>query len=316
MFTTHFLTFNQKQYSALWLRVRLNAFVLSPNQQKIFKKCHKFEVKFSDFSLTPALENLYFRYKESVKFSATDSLEHLLLDYQIFNIFRSKQVEVFDQGKLIAAGVFDVGEKAAQGIVSFYDPEYKKYSLGKFLLLQKVLFLQSQHFEYFYPGYFAPGFKSFDYKLDIAPEVSEYFDLEQKSWKSLANFNPVALPLRKIENKLRQLSQELEMLGIQHDLLKYDFFDLNLTRNYREYMLLDTPRVLLLPVVSLMEEWIIVYNILTQNYEFTITRKAFQTNLEPIAGVYNSFLLKPVRILFSDKEIGGFLQKWVTVFSR
>ncbi|MBK9932742.1 MAG: hypothetical protein IPP61_14645 [Cytophagaceae bacterium] len=315
MFTTNFLTFDQKQFSALWLRVKLREFELSPTQQKIIKNCKNFEVRFSEFVLTSELENLYYNYRNSVSFTAVSSLQTLLLDQQLFNIFQSMQIQVFDKGKLIAAGVFDMGEKTAQGIVSFYNPEYKKYSLGKFLLLQKVLFLKSKNYDFFYPGYFAPGFKSFDYKLDIAPSASEYLDLENGKWTSLMDFNPVSLPLRKIEKKLKLLSIELGLLGVQHDLLKYDFFDLNMTREYKEYKLLDTPRILLLPSFPMHEEWLVTYSIVNKKYEFVVAQKAFQTNLEMQEGVYNKFLLRPVRILFSDPEIHGFLEKWIDAFS-
>ena len=80
-------------------------------------------------------------------------------------IYNTHEINLFDGEKLIAVGYFDIGTRSAAGISSFYDPSYKKYSLGKYLIYLKMEYCQKMGFEYFYPGYFVPGYKAFDYKL-------------------------------------------------------------------------------------------------------------------------------------------------------
>ncbi|MEJ7659632.1 MAG: hypothetical protein WKG07_08390 [Hymenobacter sp.] len=47
-------------------------------------------------------------------------------------------MEVRAEGHLIAAGIFDQGTRSLAGIVNFYDPDYRKYSLGKYLMLYEI----------------------------------------------------------------------------------------------------------------------------------------------------------------------------------
>ncbi len=71
-----------------------------------------------------------------------------------------------------------------QPVSSIYDPAYKKYSLGKFMIYEKMLYCKDENFSYFYPGYFVPGYTMFDYKLEIGKPAIEYFDVHKKEWRS------------------------------------------------------------------------------------------------------------------------------------
>ena len=81
------------------------------------------------------------------------SLEALLLDGASYSIFDTWVVDVRADGQLIAAGIFDQGTRSLAGIVNFYDPDFRKYSLGKYLMLCKLNYAQRQNLAYYYPGY-------------------------------------------------------------------------------------------------------------------------------------------------------------------
>ena len=89
---------------------------------------------------------------------------------------------MYDQDKMIATGFFDVGQESAAGICSIYDPAYRKYSLGKYMIYEKMFYSKSKGFDYFYPGYVVPGYTMFDYKLDIGSTALEYLNRGNGQW--------------------------------------------------------------------------------------------------------------------------------------
>lgn len=142
---------------------------------------------FKPLQITPELEGLYRIYRENIDFFTSESLTRLLYDELIpellpENIFNSFTVEWRENDRLIAAGVLDLGEKSSAGIVNFYDPAFKKLSLGKCLMLKKMLISQSLHMDYYYPGYIGYKYPKFDYKLFIGEEWAELFDPVQQVW--------------------------------------------------------------------------------------------------------------------------------------
>jgi leucyl-tRNA---protein transferase len=104
-------------------------------------------------------------------------------DFDGINIFNTKCISVFDQGKLIAGGYFDIGLQAGTSILHFYDPAYSRFSLGKFLILITLDYLKLQGHTKYYPGYVVQGFSKMDYKLFLGKEAAQYFAPETMNWK-------------------------------------------------------------------------------------------------------------------------------------
>ena len=73
-------------------------------------------------------------------------------------------IKIRDKNKLIAVGYFDKGFKSIAGIMNIYHPEYNMYSLGKFLMLQKLQYAQSHNMNFYYTGYISTQSTRFDYK--------------------------------------------------------------------------------------------------------------------------------------------------------
>jgi arginine-tRNA-protein transferase len=104
-------------------------------------------------------------------------------------LFDSKLIEVRDGGKLIAAGIFDQGSATIAGIKNIYHPEYKKYSLGKYMILLKYQYCLQQGIKWYYPGYFAPENPKFNYKIDFDKNATEVcLPPEKKQWIPLNDF--------------------------------------------------------------------------------------------------------------------------------
>ena len=159
IFTTNFLHFNQQFYSAIWLRIVLDDSILDKKYNALRKLNKEFrtEIKKSCInSISAEHEALYQSYSQTVAFEVSTSLHELLIGKQAYNRFNTHEINIYDGGKMIAAGFFDLGKTSAAGITCIYHGEYKKYSLGKYLMYLKMDFCKQQRLQYFYPGYVVP----------------------------------------------------------------------------------------------------------------------------------------------------------------
>lgn len=182
IFTTNILYFNDQVYDAVWLRVRLHDFEPDRRYKKLSGKNNRFRIEIKKLRITPEHEALYNSYKESISFECASSLHSLLYGEKDFNVYNTQMINVYTGDILIGTGCFDLGSNSAVGICSVYDPEYKKFSLGKYMIYEKLQYCKRENFTYFYPGYFVPGYPPFDYKLEIGKPAIDYFDPVQKKW--------------------------------------------------------------------------------------------------------------------------------------
>ena len=186
IFTTSFLNFDGILYDAIWLRVCLHDFTADKKYKILSAKNKKFRTEIRQALITPAHENLFASYKNSISFETASSLLSLLQGDSDYNVYNTFMINVYDGERLIGSGGFDLGSNSAAGIFSVYDPAYKKFSLGKYMIYEKMLYCKRENFIYFYPGYFVPGYPSFDYKIEMGKPALEYFDIEQGKWCSFS----------------------------------------------------------------------------------------------------------------------------------
>jgi leucyl-tRNA---protein transferase len=188
IFTTNSITNNNKNFNVLWLRYIVNSFELNKTQKLIIKKNENFTTIIKPFTITSEVEALYCKYLTTINFEAAPSL-HLYLsngEEQLgyaTNVFDSYCIEVRDNNTLIALGVFDTGMQSIAGIVNIYDPAYKQYSLGKYLMLLKILACVNNNIAFYYPGYIVKGWPKFDYKLFLGKAFAETFNPENLIWE-------------------------------------------------------------------------------------------------------------------------------------
>jgi arginine-tRNA-protein transferase len=308
IFTTNFLSFKGEFYSALWLRVDLSRFLADTTQVKLFKQNARFRTEFRPAtSVTPSQEALYEKYKNSISFEASNSLKTLLFGRSPYKIFNTFEITVYDDDKLIATGFFDLGKDTAAGISSFYDPDYKKYSLGKFLIYQKINFCKDRGLQYFYPGYFVPGYSFFDYKLSIGKPALEYLKLRSGEWLPIEKFFSDGYPLQTMQNKLLDLQEALFKLEIASNVLKYEYFDANLVPGLTEAELFDFPLLLNLNKPE-MEGVIplVVYDVQDDLYKFVTCISVWSSDAANCPeGFYSSHLLKAIQDVSSSQTAAG-----------
>ena len=267
LFITHFLHFESQFYPAVWLRYPLINGLKDLLDKKLKPILRRFQLTVKPWQYSPEQEELFSFYRANAGINLTATLHELLLGYEEVNVFNTIQIELVDDNRLIALGIFDMGEKSAAGITNIFHPDYRKYSLGKALIYAKMQYSQQQGLKWFYPGYAVPGKSRFNYKLDIAPDHTEYFCAVSHQW--LPFTQPGELPnwLNDMERNLLLLQEKLLAHGRKSLLVYYQHFDAGLIE-------LDFSNLLHYPIFLLFAydpqkaQWLMcVYDLVSAKYK-------------------------------------------------
>lgn len=175
-----------------WARYVVNQFTITKKLKDIFRLNLPFTTEIFPLSITEEMEKLYTKYKTSIDFEISPTLNEYLssttLNEPFQNVFETYSIQVKEGSKLIAFGLLDNGFKSVAGLINVLDPDYKKYSLGKFIMLQKMNIAQQKNKKYYYPGYIATNWNKFDYKLFIGKTITEIYDRTTNTWLSYADW--------------------------------------------------------------------------------------------------------------------------------
>jgi len=182
IFTCRYILFDDNFCPVHWLRINLARASYGPKQTRLLRINDRFSVTVKPFVLSDELETLYALYRNTLNFDAPESVESCLLGGATYNAFDTYVIEVRDERKLIAAGIFDNGDQSIAGIMNFYHPDYRKHSLGKYLMLLKINHARHQQKAYYYPGYLVSNYPKFDYKLFASEAATEVFDGVSGQW--------------------------------------------------------------------------------------------------------------------------------------
>lgn len=182
LFTTNYILYEDLYYRVWWLRYYIPAIQFTKTHQKIIAANQHFSITIKPLEITEEVEELYSNYKSSVAFEVSETAKHFLFDGGKDNVFDSDIIEIRDDLKLIAVGIFDKGNTSIAGIMNFYHPDYKKHSLGKYLMLLKINNAKAMGKHWYYPGYIVPGNRRFDYKLFVGIELAEIWVPESNNW--------------------------------------------------------------------------------------------------------------------------------------
>jgi leucyl-tRNA---protein transferase len=159
-----------------WLRYPVAALEEKASHRRILKKSDSFETLLADpFVHSAELNRLYETYFSSIDFDGYPSIEKATFPAGTTNIYDTKAIIVRDGEQLIACGIFHEGDKALASILHFYDPQYKQYSLGKYLILRTLDYCRAKGIGWYYPGYVLEGNPKMDYKLFLGKEAAQYY---------------------------------------------------------------------------------------------------------------------------------------------
>lgn len=230
IFTTHFLFFQDRPYSALWIRVVLEEFTFSKSQRKLLRKnAQLFDVNIGPRVIDAEREALYARYAADFDGRLSPTISDSLEDYNGEVVFNTYEVTVRDRvtQQLVACSYFDLGNSSAASILGIFDPKLRAFSLGYYTMLLEMEFCLAQGFDHYYPGYVVPGYRRFDYKLRLGP--AQYYEVRSGDWRPYVDLSPeVDAPVEVQRRKLTAFVDALANIG-RHSALKiYPLFEAGL----------------------------------------------------------------------------------------
>jgi leucyl-tRNA---protein transferase len=82
---------------------------------------------------------------------------------------RSRIVEYYRQGELVAVCLTDMLSDGVSMVYSFYEPEERDASLGTYIVLDHIAIAREAGLPYVYLGYWVPGSPKMDYKRRFRP---------------------------------------------------------------------------------------------------------------------------------------------------
>jgi len=187
LFTVDYI-FIESWIRVFWLRYRLKGFTFSKKQKELLAKNQRFNCSVLPLHISDEHEDLYEEYFKNIDFEASSTASDFLFGRDLFNeqqanVFNSQMIEIRDAEKLIAVGVFDLGNNSMAGILNFYHPDYKRFSPGRVLILKKIEWAIQSKLDWYYPGYIGYKFPKFDYKLFPGIETAEFLDPFERLWE-------------------------------------------------------------------------------------------------------------------------------------
>lgn len=159
-----------------WLRYPVFSLEDRASHRRIRRINSRFTVEVADpFAHSDELNVLYEKYIDSVDFEGYESIESATFRPGDSNIYDTGALIVRDGGKIVSCGIFHRGDSSLASILHFYDPQFSRYSPGKFLILKTLDYCRSEEIEWYYPGYVVQGNPKMDYKLFLGKDSVQYY---------------------------------------------------------------------------------------------------------------------------------------------
>jgi arginine-tRNA-protein transferase len=268
-------------------------------------------------------QTLYALYRDQFKGILPDSLMYSLFDFDENNIFNTMETAVYDGEKLVSFSFFDLGENSIASINGVYHPDYARYSLGFYTMLLEIQFGIENDFKFFYPGYVAPGYPRFDYKLRIAhPGQIEYYEIRTRDWQPYLSLNSQKNLVVLIIGNLLQLLQHDSFSHFDTNLVYFPDLDISgLTQDLSRY--LETPIFISFNRYNFDEpKFLVTYDIWNKSFVFLHLEKperitgyilkANNSNEETLI-LLEHLRSQNVIVQTPDLEV---IAKWVVIWDR
>jgi arginyl-tRNA--protein-N-Asp/Glu arginylyltransferase len=219
VFTTGQVPHGLRVHPAVWLRLPLGASPLHKSLRRVMREVERrFAVDVVPFRLgpddaeTPDKVALYARYVAFRRGTDGADLGESLLDDAGDSAFDSWSVEVREAGRLVAFSVFDLAGQAVQSVLGAFEPALATHGLGVYTMVAEVCWAAARGLDWYYPGYVAPGWTVFDYKLRL--RGLEALDPSSGAWVPFREVDVGAWPAVQQDRAFHRLEAHLTRLGV------------------------------------------------------------------------------------------------------
>lgn len=161
------------------VRVMINEYSPSKSQKRLLKKNQRFVIKTS----TQPQESYYPLYERYINTLHKDGSMYpaTFEQYKSFltcNITEQLFIEVWDQDILINVAVTDVLSDGLSAVYTFYNPDYRKASIGIYSILMQLDIAKKMQKAFLYLGYQIDDCQKMNYKNKYYP----YQRLSNNTW--------------------------------------------------------------------------------------------------------------------------------------
>lgn len=146
------------------LRIRLSEFELSQSQQRVLRRNADVSVDIGPVRITGDVEKMFHCHKKRFKQHPPDSIYTFISSEPSAEPCEILQQSVRLDGRLLAAGFFDIGERSLSGIYTIFEPAETRRSLGIFTILKEIEYAKARGKQFYYQGYCYSGNSFYDYK--------------------------------------------------------------------------------------------------------------------------------------------------------
>ena len=229
------LCIDDEVYSVVNIRLKLEEFGLRKSQKKLLRKAHKrFDIQYGKATPNDDKERLYQEHKHKFKGFIHGSLEEYLYANFGKSVFDTREVCIYDGKRLVAVSYFDLGDLGMASLLGLYDKDYKNWSLGKVTMLKEIEFGLKTGRKWYYPGYVLDLPSNFDYKLELG-KMEHYSN--SRRWISYEKFDPTSTNAHAIRTKTKELSDELDLIGMSHRVWLYPYFSMGYIGPWNSFFL-------------------------------------------------------------------------------
>jgi len=177
-------------YACESLKIDVNNYTFSKSARRIIKKCKDFNIIIQRPSMSQEHIDLFNRFHFHMHNKRGWDLQQVNANnyYSSFvNAHHDFGYEVlyFDAKKLIGVDLIDILPNSISSIYFYYDPDYEKYSLGRYSMYQQILYAQANSIRWVNMGYYVEGCQSLEYKASYKPH---YKLIERPQDEGIANW--------------------------------------------------------------------------------------------------------------------------------
>ena len=159
------------------IKIDVENFTFSKSQNRVLKKASFIKSYIQQPSLSQEHLDLFEKYhlhmrdKRGWNYTKTTP-EHYYNSFVSGHGEFGYEVLYYDENKLIAIDLVDVLEDGISSIYFYYDPDYEKYSLGKYSLYKQIMFAKKSTKKWIYLGYYVRECPSLSYKSHYKPYLT------------------------------------------------------------------------------------------------------------------------------------------------
>ncbi|CAD8065209.1 unnamed protein product [Paramecium primaurelia] len=181
-------------------------------QETQTKKHHEIQIKWVKAQFQDDSFEVYKKYQKSVhdkeRVSKMSYINFVCVDALDSQELGCWHMKYYLENQLIAVGVVDLLPQSVSSVYFFYDPDYKKYSLGVYGVLSEIKYIQkkqitSPQLQYYYMGFYIMDSKKMAYKAEYTP--CELLCPRTYRWVSLT---------KEIKEKIEKITVYVQDVGL------------------------------------------------------------------------------------------------------